>query len=165
MEALGEQTRQLLCIQYSFLQIHQNMSFQKMYLMLFATNIFGGKIVEHFDPQRVPKIFYFGVHTTCKGSLKLSLNPESSLAPSPAIFDYAGDFLTTKNWCKRRDFREKPFLWFELELERVHSAHKAFLLALIRSGKINTENLLKVLAEVKQSGSAIDTECIYCKYS
>ena len=52
-----------------------------------------------------------------------------------------------------------------IELERVHSAHKAFLLALIRSGKINTENLLKVLAEVKQSGSAIDTECIYCKYS
>lgn len=56
-------------------------------------------------------------------------------------------------------------LLLELELERVHSAHKAFLLALIRSGKINTENLLKVLAEVKQSGSVIDTECIYCKYS
>ena len=66
--------------------------------------------------------------------------------------------------------RNKPLtsaqsLLLELELERVHSAHKAFLLALIRSGKINTENLLKVLAEVKQSGSAIDTECIYCKYS
>lgn len=66
--------------------------------------------------------------------------------------------------------RTKPLtsaqsLLLELELERVHSAHKAFLLALIRSGKINTENLLKVLAEVKQSGSAIDTECIYCKYS
>ena len=66
--------------------------------------------------------------------------------------------------------RSKPLtsaqsLLLELELERVHSAHKAFLLALIRSGKINTENLLKVLAEVKQSGSAIDTECIYCKYS
>jgi hypothetical protein len=37
----------------------------------------------------------------------------------------------------------------ELELEKVHNAHKAFLLALIRSGKINVENLLKVLAEVK----------------
>ena len=66
--------------------------------------------------------------------------------------------------------RTKPLtsaqsLLLELELERVHSAHKAFLLALIRSGKINTENLLKVLAEVKQSGAAIDTECIYCKYS
>ena len=66
--------------------------------------------------------------------------------------------------------RTKPLtsaqsLLLELELEKVHSAHKAFLLALIRSGKINTENLLKVLAEVKQSGSAIDTECIYCKYS
>lgn len=66
--------------------------------------------------------------------------------------------------------RSKPLtsaqsLLLELELERVHSAHKAFLLALIRSGKINTENLLKVLAEVKTSGSAIDTECIYCKYS
>jgi hypothetical protein len=56
-------------------------------------------------------------------------------------------------------------LLLELELERVHAAHKAFLLALIRSGKINIENLLKVLAEVKQSGSAIDSECIYCKYS
>ena len=128
LEALGEQTRQLLCIQYSFLQIHQNLSFQKMYLMLFATNIYGGKFVEHFDPQRVPKIFYFGVHTTCKGSLKFSLNPESSLAPSPAIFDYAGDFLTTKNWCKRRDFREKPFLWFELELSFLSTRCKTFFL-------------------------------------
>jgi len=56
-------------------------------------------------------------------------------------------------------------LLIELELERVHSAHKAFLLALIRSGKVNIENLLKVLAEVKQSGNAVDSECIYCKYS
>jgi hypothetical protein len=32
----------------------------------------------------------------------------------------------------------------ELEMERIHPAHKAFLLALIRSGKVNTENLLKV---------------------
>lgn len=39
------------------------------------------------------------------------------------------------------------------------------MLALIRSGKINIENLLKVLAEVKHSGAQIDTECIYCKYS
>ena len=56
-------------------------------------------------------------------------------------------------------------LLLELELERVHAAHKAILLALIRSGKINIENLLKVLAEVKQSGNVIDSECIYCKYS
>ena len=56
-------------------------------------------------------------------------------------------------------------LLLELELERVHNAHKAFLLALIRSGKINTENLLKVMAEVKQSGATIDAECIFCKYS
>ena len=66
--------------------------------------------------------------------------------------------------------RTKPLtsaqsLLLELELEKVHNAHKAFLLALIRSGKINIENLLKVLAEVKQSGSALDSECIYCKYS
>lgn len=66
--------------------------------------------------------------------------------------------------------RSKPLssaqsLLLELELERVHAAHKAFLLALIRSGKINIENLLKVLAEVKQSGNQIDSECIYCKYS
>ena len=66
--------------------------------------------------------------------------------------------------------RSKPLssaqsLLLELEMEKVHNAHKAFLLALIRSGKINVENLLKVLAEVKVSGGAIDTECIYCKYS
>ena len=66
--------------------------------------------------------------------------------------------------------RTKPLssvqsLLIELELDKVHAAHKAFLLALIRSGKVNVENLLRVLAEVKQSGSAIDTECIYCKYS
>lgn len=47
----------------------------------------------------------------------------------------------------------------------MHPAHKAFLLALIRSGKVNVENLAKVLTEVKLSGSLVDTECIYCKYS
>ena len=36
-------------------------------------------------------------------------------------------------------------LLLELELDRMHSAHKAFLLALIRSGKVNIENLQKVL--------------------
>ena len=66
--------------------------------------------------------------------------------------------------------RSKPLnssvsLLIDLELERTHNAHKAFLLALIRSGKVNIENLLKVLAEVKASGSTVDTECIYCKYS
>ena len=53
----------------------------------------------------------------------------------------------------------------ELEMERIHPAHKAFLLALIRSNKVNTENLFKVQIEVKQSGSIVDPECIYCKYS
>lgn len=53
----------------------------------------------------------------------------------------------------------------ELELDRMHPAHKAFMLALIRSGKVNIENLTKVVAEVKLSANAIDTECIYCKYS
>jgi hypothetical protein len=53
----------------------------------------------------------------------------------------------------------------ELELQAVHSAHKAFLLALIRSGKVNVENLYRVLAEVKHSGSLVDSQCIYCKYS
>jgi hypothetical protein len=66
--------------------------------------------------------------------------------------------------------RSKPLssvqsLLIELELDKVHAAHKAFLLALVRSGKVNVENLLRVLAEVRQSGGAIDTECIYCKYS
>lgn len=37
----------------------------------------------------------------------------------------------------------------ELEMDRVHPAHKAFLLALIRSGKVNVENLVKVQIEVK----------------
>jgi hypothetical protein len=53
----------------------------------------------------------------------------------------------------------------ELELQAVHSAHKAFLLALIRSGKVNVENLYRVLAEVKHSGALVDSQCIYCKYS
>lgn len=66
--------------------------------------------------------------------------------------------------------RSKPLsntqsLLIELELDKVHSAHKAFLLALVRSGKVNIENLLKVLSEVKQSGNSVDSECIYCKYS
>lgn len=32
----------------------------------------------------------------------------------------------------------------ELEMENIHPAHKAFILALIRSGKVNLENLAKV---------------------
>jgi len=56
-------------------------------------------------------------------------------------------------------------LLLDLELDRIHPAHKAFLLALIRSGKVNIENLSKVMAEVKLSASVVDTECIYCKYS
>lgn len=53
----------------------------------------------------------------------------------------------------------------ELEMERIHPAHKAFILALIRSGKVNIENLAKVQIEIKTSGSVVDPECIYCKYS
>ncbi len=56
-------------------------------------------------------------------------------------------------------------MMIELELERMHPAHKAFILALIRSQKVNTENLQKVQAEIKLSGNAVDVECIYCKYS
>lgn len=33
----------------------------------------------------------------------------------------------------------------ELELERVQPAHKAFILALVRSQKVNLENVLKVV--------------------
>ena len=40
----------------------------------------------------------------------------------------------------------------DLELEKIHPAHKAFLLALIRSGKVNNENLGKVFLEIKASG-------------
>jgi hypothetical protein len=32
----------------------------------------------------------------------------------------------------------------ELEIDKIHPAHKAFLLALIRSGKVNNENYVKV---------------------
>lgn len=53
----------------------------------------------------------------------------------------------------------------ELEIERIHPAHKAFILALIRSGKVNVENLTKVHQEVKTAANTIDSECIYCKYS
>lgn len=53
----------------------------------------------------------------------------------------------------------------ELDISRVHPAHKAFLLALIRSGKVNIENLGKVQLEIKTSGNAVDLDCIYCKYS
>jgi hypothetical protein len=53
----------------------------------------------------------------------------------------------------------------ELELESINPAHKAFILALIRSGKVNVENLIKVHIEIKQSGGVLDTDCIYCKYS
>jgi len=53
----------------------------------------------------------------------------------------------------------------DLELDKLHAAHKSFLLALIRSGKVNTENLGKVFTELQASGTTIDIECIYCKYS
>ena len=56
-------------------------------------------------------------------------------------------------------------MMIENEIERMHPAHKAFILALIRSQKVNTENLSKVQAEIKLSGNAVDVECIYCKYS
>ena len=53
----------------------------------------------------------------------------------------------------------------ELGLDQAIVAHKAFLLALIQSGKIVTENMIKVLNEFKQSVREFDNECIYCKYS
>ena len=53
----------------------------------------------------------------------------------------------------------------ELGLEQAIVAHKAFLLALIQSGKITNENMLKVLHEFKASAIEFDHECIYCKYS
>ena len=53
----------------------------------------------------------------------------------------------------------------DLGLETAIVAHKAFLLALIQSGKITNENMLKVLHEFKSSALEFDHECIYCKYS
>jgi len=64
-----------------------------------------------------------------------------------------------------KPYSQTQQLLLELELDRMHPSHKAFMLALIRSGKVNIENLTKVVAEVKLSANAIDTECIYCKYS
>ena len=43
-----------------------------------------------------------------------------------------------------RSYMNLQHMLIDLELDRIHPAHKAFLLALIRSGKVNTENLLKV---------------------
>jgi hypothetical protein len=43
--------------------------------------------------------------------------------------------------------------------------HKAFLVALLKAGKINKDNLFKVLHDFKASGTEFDNECIYCKYS
>lgn len=53
----------------------------------------------------------------------------------------------------------------DLEIEKLHPAHKSFLLALIRSGKVNVDNLSKVQLELRLYGHQIDSECIYCKYS
>ena len=53
----------------------------------------------------------------------------------------------------------------DLELQNMQPAHKAFLLALLRSQKVNSENAFKVLTELKTTGNQIDLECIYCKYS
>ena len=56
-------------------------------------------------------------------------------------------------------------LMMELGLDRALTPHRAFLLALIRAGKFNADNMLKVLSEVKTSATEFDNECIYCKYS
>jgi hypothetical protein len=53
----------------------------------------------------------------------------------------------------------------ELGLDRALTPHRGFLLALIRAGKFNADNMLKVLSEVKTSATDFDNECIYCKYS
>ena len=50
-------------------------------------------------------------------------------------------------------------------MEQAVVAHKAFLLALIKAGKIINENMFKVLHEFKASSREFDNECIYCKYS
>lgn len=52
-----------------------------------------------------------------------------------------------------------------LDLMRLQPAHKAFILALIRSSKVNTENLDKSLVEMRNGGHKVDVDCIYCKYS
>lgn len=53
----------------------------------------------------------------------------------------------------------------ELGLEGALIAHKAFLFALIKAGKLVVENMFKVLHEFKASCKEFDNECIYCKYS
>jgi hypothetical protein len=53
----------------------------------------------------------------------------------------------------------------ELGVDTALVAHKAFLLALIKSGKIINENMFKVLHDFKTSAQEYDSECIYCKYS
>ena len=53
----------------------------------------------------------------------------------------------------------------ELEMDKMHPAHKAFALALIRSEKINVHNLQQAQFEIKTYAHIIDAECIYCKYS
>ena len=53
----------------------------------------------------------------------------------------------------------------ELGLDRALTPHRGFLLALIRDGKFNAENMINVLSEVKTSATEFDNECIYCKYS
>ena len=44
----------------------------------------------------------------------------------------------------------------ELGLDRALTPHRGFLLALIRAGKFNAENMLKVLSEVKTSATEFD---------
>ena len=56
-------------------------------------------------------------------------------------------------------------LMMELGIDLALTPHRAFLLALIRAGKFNADNMLKVLSEVKTSATEFDNECIYCKYS
>ena len=58
-----------------------------------------------------------------------------------------------------------PHLQQELGFHHSKSAHKAYLLALLKSGKTTKENLFKILAEFKGYGHEIDQECIYCRYS
>jgi hypothetical protein len=53
----------------------------------------------------------------------------------------------------------------ELNLDQAILPHKAFLLALIKSGKVTPDNMLKVLHETKVACKDFDNECIYCKYS
>ena len=66
---------------------------------------------------------------------------------------------------QKQQLSNTPSIMIELGLDRALTPHRGFLLALIRAGKFNAENMLKVFSDVKTSATEFDNECIYCKYS